>query len=86
MSRHTLLIATADQQHGWDLGEQFDADGHTIYLAQDRPSTIAKLCTHAIDVMIRPFGSNGTETHAKPTGWCGRVRCATDGPGSGASA
>lgn len=52
MSQHTLLIVTADHQRGWDLGEQLDADGHAIYLAHDRPSAIAKLSTHAIDVVI----------------------------------
>ena len=52
MTQHTLLIVTADQQHGWDLGEQLDADGHTIYLAHDRAGAIAKLSTHAVDVVI----------------------------------
>jgi len=36
----------------WDLGEQLDADGHTIYLASDRVGAIAKLSTHAVDLMI----------------------------------
>jgi len=48
----TILIVAADRQRAWDLGEQFDADGHTIHLAHDRPSAIAKLSTHATDVVI----------------------------------
>jgi two-component system phosphate regulon response regulator OmpR len=50
--RQTLLIVAADRQRAWDLGEQLDADGHTIYLAHDRRGAIAKLSTHAIDVVI----------------------------------
>jgi DNA-binding response OmpR family regulator len=52
MQQHTLLIVSADRERAWDLGEQLDADGHTIYVAHDRPGAIAKLSTHAIDVAI----------------------------------
>jgi hypothetical protein len=31
---------------------QLDADGHGIHLTDDRPGAIAKLSTHAIDVVI----------------------------------
>jgi DNA-binding response OmpR family regulator len=47
-----VVIVGADAEHAWDLGEQLDADGHTVHLADDRPSATAKLCTHAIDVVI----------------------------------
>ena len=52
MTAHTLLIVAADAERGWDLGEQLDADGHTVHLATDRAGAIAKLSTHAIDVVI----------------------------------
>jgi DNA-binding response OmpR family regulator len=52
MIRRSLLIVTADRARGWDLGEQLDADGHDIHLTDDRPGAIAKLSTHAIDVVI----------------------------------
>lgn len=32
----TILIVAADNAYAWDLGEQLDADGNTIYLANDR--------------------------------------------------
>jgi hypothetical protein len=52
MIGRSLLIVTADRARGWDLGEQLDADGHDIRLTDDRPGVIAKLSTHAIDVVI----------------------------------
>lgn len=52
MTPHTLLIVTADPGHGRDLAEQLDADGHTVYLADNRRAAIAKLSTHAIDLVI----------------------------------
>ena len=29
----SILIVAADRDRAWDLGEQFDADGHSIHLA-----------------------------------------------------
>ena len=52
MTALTLLIVGADAARGWDLGKQLDADGHSVHLADDRAGAIAKLSTHAIDVMI----------------------------------
>jgi DNA-binding response OmpR family regulator len=52
MIARAVLIVGADAEHTWDLGEQLDADGHTLHLADDRASAIAKLCTHTIDVLI----------------------------------
>ena len=52
MIGRSLLIVTADRGGGWDLGEQPDADGHDIQIADDWPGAIAKLSTHAIDVVI----------------------------------
>lgn len=52
MIGRSLLIVTANRAWGWDLGEQLDADGHDIHLTDDRPGAIAKLSTHAIDVVI----------------------------------
>lgn len=38
MTPYTMLIVTADEACGWDLGEQLDADGHDVYLAQTVPA------------------------------------------------
>jgi DNA-binding response OmpR family regulator len=58
-TQHTLLIAGADEQRTF-LAEQLDADGHSIYEADDTAAVIAKLSSHAVDVLIlgeleRPF-------------------------------
>jgi len=34
------------------LAGQFDADGHTTYLADSSTETTARLCAHAIDVVL----------------------------------
>ncbi|MDQ4039746.1 MAG: winged-helix domain-containing protein [Actinomycetota bacterium] len=52
MQQHTLLIATHDDAAREFLASQFDADGHTAYLADSPTATTASLCTHAIDVVL----------------------------------
>jgi len=52
MPQHTLLIASAHQGQRAFLTSQLDADGHTVYEADNTTAAIAKLSTHAIDVMI----------------------------------
>jgi two-component system response regulator AdeR len=57
---HTILIAGADQDQRTFLAEQLDADGHSVYDADDTAAVIAKLSSHAVDVLIlsdleRPF-------------------------------
>ena len=49
---YTLLIATADSALRELHATQLDADGHTIYEADDAAALTAKLSTHAIDVLI----------------------------------
>jgi DNA-binding response OmpR family regulator len=51
-TQHTLLIAGADQDRRTFLAEQLDADGHTIYDADHAAAVIAKLSSHAVDVLI----------------------------------
>jgi len=52
MREHTLLVATTDQDQRAFLATQLDADGHTVYEADNTAATIAKLSAHAIDVML----------------------------------
>jgi DNA-binding response OmpR family regulator len=59
-TQHTLLIAGADDGQRTFLAEQLDADGYTIYDADNTAAVIARLSSHAIDVLIlgeleRPF-------------------------------
>jgi DNA-binding response OmpR family regulator len=59
-TQHTILIAGADQDRRAFLAKQLDADGHTIYDANQTAVVIAKLSSHAVDVLIlgeleRPF-------------------------------
>ena len=50
--QHTLLIASADDARRKFIAAQLDADGHTVYEADSPESTIAKLSTHAVDVLL----------------------------------
>jgi DNA-binding response OmpR family regulator len=50
--QHTLLIASADDAYRAFIAAQLDADGHTVYEADSPESTIAKLSTHAVDVLL----------------------------------
>jgi DNA-binding response OmpR family regulator len=52
MQQHTLLIASADQEQRDYLATQLVADGHTVYDTDTVAGAIAKLSTHAIDVML----------------------------------
>jgi DNA-binding response OmpR family regulator len=52
MQQHTLLIASADDALRTFLVAQLDADGHTVYDADTAAGTIAKLSTHAVDVLL----------------------------------
>ena len=49
---YTILIANADDARRAFIAAQLDADGHTVYEADNPESTIAKLSTHAIDVLL----------------------------------
>jgi DNA-binding response OmpR family regulator len=51
-TQHTLLIATGDEAQRSFLAAQLDADGHTVYAANDAQGTVARLSGHAIDVLI----------------------------------
>jgi DNA-binding response OmpR family regulator len=62
MHQHALLIATHDGAAREFLASQFDADGHTVYLADSPSATTAKLCTHAIAIML--LGDLQTPTEA----------------------
>jgi len=50
--QHTLLIASADETQRMFIAAQLDADGHTVYQADNPASTIAKLSSHAVDVLL----------------------------------
>lgn len=52
MQHYTLLIVSAHQGQRTFLATQLDADGHTIHDADNTAAAIAKLTTHAIDLMI----------------------------------
>ncbi len=52
MQGHTLLIASAHQGQRTFLTSQLDADGNTVYEADNTVAALAKLSTHGIDVMI----------------------------------
>jgi len=52
MPQHTILIATADEGQREHLATHLDADGHTVYTADDAAGTTAKLTVHAIDVLV----------------------------------
>jgi DNA-binding response OmpR family regulator len=59
-TQHTILIAGADDGQRTFLAEQLDADGHTIHEADQTAAVLAKLSSHAIDLLIlgeleRPF-------------------------------
>jgi len=59
-TRHTILIVGADHNRRTFLAEQLDADGHTIHEADHVAAVIAKLSSHAVDVLVlgeleRPF-------------------------------
>jgi DNA-binding response OmpR family regulator len=49
---HTLLIASADDAQRTFIAAQLDADSHTVYQADSAQATIAKLSTHAVDVLL----------------------------------
>jgi DNA-binding response OmpR family regulator len=51
-TQHTILIAGADHGQRTFLAEQLDADGHAVYDADDTAAVIAKLSSHAVDVLI----------------------------------
>jgi DNA-binding response OmpR family regulator len=50
--QHTLLIASADDTQRTFIAAQLDADGHTVYESDSVASTVAKLSTHAVDVVL----------------------------------
>lgn len=52
MQPHTLLIASADDSQRSFIAAQLDADGHTVHEADSPESTVAKLSTHAVDVVL----------------------------------
>ena len=52
MSQLTILIASADDDARAFLAAQLDADGHEVFEAASATATTAKLCTHAIDVLL----------------------------------
>ena len=52
MQPHTLLIASADEPQRSFIAAQLDADGHTVHEADSPESTVAKLSTHAVDVLL----------------------------------
>jgi len=52
MEQLTLLIATVDAARRGFLAGQLDADGHTVHEADSITAAVAKLSTHAIDVMV----------------------------------
>jgi DNA-binding response OmpR family regulator len=59
-TQHSILIAGADPGQRTFLAEQLDADGHSIYEADHIAAVVAKLSSHAVDVLIlgdleRPF-------------------------------
>jgi two-component system response regulator AdeR len=63
-TQHTILIAGTDHDQRTFLAGQLDADGHTIHEADDTAAVIAKLSSHAVDVLIlgeleRPFEITG---------------------------
>ena len=51
-TQHTILIAGTDPDRRTFLAGQLDADGHTIHEADQTAAVIAKLSSHAIDVLI----------------------------------
>ncbi len=50
--QHTLIIASANDTQRTFLAAQLDADGHTVYEADSTASTVARLSTHAVDVVL----------------------------------
>jgi len=52
MLSHTLLLAIADDERRAFLAAQLDADGHTVYEADDRAGAVAKLSTHPVTMTI----------------------------------
>jgi DNA-binding response OmpR family regulator len=59
-TEHSILIAGADHGQRTFLAEQLDAEGHIVYDADHTAAVIAKLSSHAVDVLIlgeleRPF-------------------------------
>jgi DNA-binding response OmpR family regulator len=51
-TQHTILIAEADHDRRTFLAAQLDADGHTVYNADHTAAVLAKLSSHAVDVLI----------------------------------
>ena len=63
-TQHSILIAGTDQDRRTFLAAQLDADGHTIHEADRTAAVIAKLSSHAVDVLIlgeleRPIETTG---------------------------
>ena len=52
MQPHTLLIASASETQRSFIAAQLDADGHTVHEADSAQGTVAKLSTHAVDVLL----------------------------------
>jgi DNA-binding response OmpR family regulator len=50
--QHTVLIATADEDQRRFLAGQLDADGHTVYEADNTAAIVAKLAAYAVDVLL----------------------------------
>ena len=48
----TLLIAGAEQTQRSFLAAQLDADGHTVYEADDAAGVVAKLSCYAVDALV----------------------------------
>jgi hypothetical protein len=66
-TQHTLLIAGADDGQRAFLAEQLDADGHSVYDADQAAAVIAKLSSHAVDVLISASSSGPSRRRR----WCG---------------
>jgi len=63
-TQHTILIAGADDGQRTFLAEQLDADGLTVYEADQTAAVIAKLSSHAVDVLILGELERSSETPA----------------------
>ena len=50
--QHTLIIASANDTQRTFLAAQLDADGFTVHAADSIASTVARLSTHAVDVVL----------------------------------
>ena len=51
-AQHTLLVAAGDPGLRAFLAGQLDADGHTVYEADQAAGVVAKLSCYAVDVLV----------------------------------